>query len=111
MQAKLYKKEMNTVEDSFTKLCYKWSDKEFDILARMKFLPIKGTPLKICIHYLTCKQHRVVFHKSSPYRRSHALDLIYTNVCSINTRTLDDALCFVIFINDYYKKKKYGLLL
>lgn len=71
MQAKLYKKEMNIVENSFIKLQYKQlgyiSKQGFNILVKKKHLLIKGTSLKTCTYYLTSQQHKDIFHKSPPY--------------------------------------------
>ena len=78
-------------------------EKRPDILARKKFIPIKGMPLLTCNDCLTSKQHRVTFHKFSP-QRLNILDLIHIDVCTMDARTLDGTLYFVIFIYDHSRK-------
>ena len=80
------------------------SEKGLDIFVRKKFLPIQDTSLKAYADYLTGKQYKVAFHKSSSHKRSYILDLIHIDVCTIDARTLDRALYFIIFIDDHARK-------
>lgn len=102
---KLYKKKVNIVEDSSTELWYKYfgymSKKEHDILGRKKYFHVKDTLLNAYTHYLIGKQHWFVFYRSSLYRRSHALNFIHIDVCTIDTKTLSGVLYFVIFFYDH----------
>ena len=115
IQAKLCKMKMNIAEDFLTELWHKWlighiSEKGLEIFARKKLLSIKDTFLKICIDCLTDRQCRLAFHKSPLYRRSYILDLIHTDVCTMDARTLDDILYFINFI-DVHSKKVYAFVL
>ncbi|KAI4297117.1 hypothetical protein L6164_037021 [Bauhinia variegata] len=107
MSAKLIATEVNAAEDYSTELWHMrlghMSEKGLKTLARQKLLPIGGNPLKPCTHCLIGKQHRVSFI-SSPHRRSHALDLVHTDVCTMDSRTLGGCLYFVTFIDDYSRK-------
>ena len=76
-------------------------------MTKKKLLPIKGMSLKICIDCLTDKQYRVLFNKSPPHKRSHVLDLIHTDVYTIDARTLGGVLYFVTFIDDYVRKYRF----
>lgn len=64
-----------------------------------------GISLKTSIDCLVGKLHRFSFHKSHRSRRSHVLDLMHTNVCSITDRSLGGALYFVTFIDDHSWKR------
>ena len=80
------------------------SEKGLGILSKKKFLPITGTSLKTCAHCLSSKQHRVAFCSSPPKRRRHILDLVHTDVCSMDARTIGGANYFVTFIVDHSRK-------
>ena len=67
-------------------------------------LPVKGTTLNTCTHCFVGKHARVSFHNSGPHRRSHVLDLVHTDVCTMDTKTLGGASYFVTFIDDYSRK-------
>ena len=60
--------------------------------------------LNTCTHCLVGKQHRVAFQRSPPHRRSHVLDLVHTDVCSMIDKSFGGALYFVSFIDDHSKK-------
>ena len=77
------------------------SEKELGILAKKQSLPVKGTSLKTCTHCFIRKHARVALHNSGPYRRPDVLDLVHTNVCTMDTKSLYGALYFVTFINDH----------
>ena len=62
------------------------------------------TPLKTCDYCLVGKMHKVSFHTHPPTRRPNVIDLIDTNVCTMQTRTLCGALYFVTFIDDHSRK-------
>ena len=61
-------------------------------------------PLKTCDHCLFGKAHRVAFHTNPSSRRSNVIDLIHTDVCTMQTRTVGDALYYVTFIDDHSRK-------
>ena len=62
-------------------------------------------PLKTCDHCLPGKAHRVAFHIYPPSsRRPNVIDLIHTDVCTMQTRTVGGALYFVTFIDDHSRK-------
>lgn len=85
------------------------SEKKLDIFTRKKLLPIKGTFLKACTNCLISKQHRVTFHKFTLHRRSYVLDLIHTDIGTIDARILGCALYFVTFINECLEKYEFCL--
>ena len=93
-QAKFKKGEINAIQkDASIDLWHKRlghiSKKGLQILARKQFLPsLQGMPLKTCVDCLAGKTHRVAFHSQPPSRRSNILDLIHTDVCSMQTKTL-----------------------
>ena len=61
-------------------------------------------PLKTCDHCLVEKAHRVAIHTYPPSRRPNVIDLIHTNVCTMQTITIGNALYFVTFIDDHSRK-------
>ena len=80
------------------------SEKGLGILAKKQSLLVKGKSLETCTHCFIGKHARVAFHSSSPHRRPGVLDLVYTNVCTMDTKSLDAVLYFVTFIDDYSRK-------
>ncbi|CAJ2658330.1 unnamed protein product [Trifolium pratense] len=108
MPVKLCKEEVNAVEDVSTDLWHTrlghLSQKGLNILLKKNFLPVKGTPLKTCTHCFSGKQHRVSFRSSGPHRRQNILDLIHTDVCMMDSKSLGGALYFVTFIDDHSRK-------
>ena len=115
MEAKLHKGEINaTQRDVNIELWHRRlghiSEKGLQALARKQFLPnLHGMPLKTCDHYLVGKPHRVAFHTYTSSRRLNVIDLIHTDVCTMQTRTIGGALYFVTFIDDH--SRKFGVLL
>ena len=61
-------------------------------------------PLKTCDHCLVGKAHRVAFHTYPPSKRLNVIDLIHTDVCTMQTRIVGGALYFVAFIDDHCRK-------
>ena len=61
-------------------------------------------PLKTCDHCLVGKAHRVAFHTYPPSKRPNVIDLIHTDVCNMQTRTVGGAHYFVTFIDDHFGK-------
>ena len=61
-------------------------------------------PLKTCDHCLVGKAHRVALHTYPPSKRPNVIDLIHSNVCTMQTRTVGGALYFVTFIDDHSRK-------
>ena len=110
MEAKLHTGEINTIQkgesiDLWHKRLGHISEKGLQTLARKQFLPkLQGTSLKSCDHCLVGKTHRVAFPTYPSSRRSDVIDLVHTDVCTMQTRTLGCALYFVTFIDDYSRK-------
>ena len=108
MQAKVRSGVVNAVEETSTDVWHRWlghlSEKGLETLSRHNLLPLKGTHLRPCTHCLHGKQHKVSFHKLPFHRRSHVLDLVHTDVCSMTTKILGGALYFVTFIDDHSRK-------
>ena len=65
---------------------------------------LRGMPLKTCVDCLGGKNHRVAFDPHPPSRRSNILDLIHTDVYSMQAKTLGGAFYFVTFIDDHSRK-------
>ena len=61
-------------------------------------------PLKTCDNCLVGKTYRVAFHTYPPSRRPNVIDLIHTDVCTMQTRIVGGALYFVTFIDDHSRK-------
>ena len=110
MEARLQKGEINAVQngssiDLWHQRLGHISEKGLQTLVRKKFIPdLQGTTIKTCDHCLVGKTHRVSFHKHPPSRKSHVLDLIHTDVCTMQSRTLGGAIYFVTFIDDHSRK-------
>ena len=110
MEAKLQKGEINAAQrDVSIELWHKRlshiSEKGLQTLDRKLFLPnLQSMPLKTCDHCLVGKAHRVAFHTYPPSRRLNVIDLIHTDVCTMQTRTIGGALYFVTFIDDHSRK-------
>ena len=60
--------------------------------------------LKTCDNYLIGKAHRAAFHTYPPSRRPNVIDLIHTDVYTMQTRTVGGALYFTTFIDDHSRK-------
>ena len=60
--------------------------------------------LKTCVHCFVRNTHRVPFKSFSPSQKSQILDLIHTDVCMIQSRSIGDAHYFVTFIDDCFRK-------
>ena len=110
IEAKLHKKEINVVQkDASIELWHRRlghiNEKGLQTLARKQFLPnFQGMPLKTYGHCLVGKTHRVAFHTYFPSRRPNIIDLIYIDVCTMQTRTVGGTLYFVTFIDDHLRK-------
>ena len=108
LQAKLCKEDVNVADDSSSDLWHirlgHLSEKGLSVLAKKHSLPVKGTTLNTCTHCFVGKHARVSFHNSGPHRRSHVLDLVHTDVCTMDAKTLGGASYFVTFIDDYSRK-------
>ena len=108
LPGKLCKKEVNTVDDSSSNLWYMrfghLSEKGLGILAKKQSLPMKDIYLNTCTHCFIGKHARVAFHSSGPYRRPNVLNLVHTDVCTIDTKSLGSASYFVTFIDDHSQK-------
>ena len=60
--------------------------------------------LKTYNYCLFGKSHRVVFHTNPSSRRPNVIDLIHTDVCTMQIRTVSGALYFVTFIGYHFRK-------
>ena len=80
------------------------SEKGLQVLVRKKFLPVKGTSLLPCTHCLSGKQSRVVFRRFPSHRKPDILDLVHTDVCTMQSYTLGGALYYVTFIDDHSRR-------
>ena len=81
------------------------SENGLQILVKEQLLPSnKGTSLTPCTYCLVGKQRRVSFQKSVSSRKSNILDLVHTDVCTMNTKSLGGALYYVSFIDDHSRK-------
>ena len=59
------------------------------------------------LHYTHClsrKQSRVTFRRSPSHRKPDILDLVYTDVYTMQSNALGGALYYVTFINDHSRK-------
>ena len=100
---------MNIVEnEAFTKLWHKWlgliSENGLQVLVIKKLLPVKGMLILPCTHCLSRKQSRVAFHRFLSRRKPGILDLVHTDVYTMQSNTLSSALYYVTFIDDHSKK-------
>lgn len=82
------------------------SEKGLQTLARKKYLPQlqSMSSLKTCDHCIVGKTHRVAFNTHSSSKRSGLIDLIHTDVCSMQSKSLGGSLYFVTFIDDHSRK-------
>ena len=81
------------------------SEKGLQILTKEQLLSNnKGMSLTPYTHCLVGKQRRVSFQKCSSSRKSNILDLVHTDVCTMNTTTLGGTLYYVTFIDDHSRK-------
>ena len=80
------------------------SEKGLQVLARKKLLPVKGTSLLTCTHCMSGKQSRVAFHRFPSCRKLDILDLVHTDVCTMQSNTLGGTLYYVTFIDDHLRK-------
>ena len=81
-------------------------EKELEIISRKGFLPsLAGTSLKTYVHCLARKTHKVAFKSFFfSFRKSQILDLIHTDVCMMQSRSIGSALYFMVLINDCSRK-------
>ena len=94
IEAKIKKKDVNvTVKDpdieTWNKRLGHIGEKGLETLGRKGFLPsFAGTSLNTCVHCLVGKAHRVAFKSFSPSRKNQILDLIHTDVCMMQSRSI-----------------------
>ena len=92
MQARVCIGEANIVDDLSINLWHQrlghMNTKGMQILAKKNLLPdITGMNMKSCVDCLAGKQHRVAFRTRPPSRRKNVLDLVHTDVCSMDVRS------------------------
>ena len=61
-------------------------------------------PLKTCDHCLVGKAHKIAFHTNPPSKRPNVIDLIHTDVYTMQTRIVGGALYFVTLIDDHSRE-------
>ena len=72
------------------------------MLSKKQNIPgLKSTDLEVCAHYLVGKQHRVSFNTLLPFRKANVLDLVHTDICSMDATSLSGARYNITFIDDY----------
>lgn len=109
MQARVCNGDVNVAGDASSDLWHNrlghMGEKGLQILSKKDYLPnFSGMPLHSCVDCLDGKQHRVAFRSRPPFRRKHALDLVHTDVCSMDAKSHRGAQYFVTFIDDYSRK-------
>ena len=109
MQAKVCAGEVNVADECSSELWHNrlghMSEKGMQMLSKKQYLPdVSGMSLRSCVDCLAGKQHRVAFHSRPPSRRKYPLDLVHTDVCSMDAKSHSGALYFVSFIDDYSRK-------
>ena len=67
-------------------------------------LEVKNVQLEKCTDCLACKQNRTSLWSRPPMRRKAPLELAYTNVYSMDTKSHVGSQYFVTFIDDYNRK-------
>ena len=81
--------------------------KDFDIetwykrlgyIGEKRLETLASISLKTRVHCLIRKAQRVAFKNFSSSRKSQILDLIHTDICMIQSRSIGGALYFVTFI-------------
>ena len=82
------------------------SERGLKILVGKNLLPgLKSHELNFCEHCIYGKQQRVSFMRGFHERKTHILELVYSDVCGpINVKSLGGASYFVTFIDDASKK-------
>ena len=108
-EARLVTGEVNIVEnEASTELWHKrlghMNEKGFQVLAKKKLLRVKGMSLLPCTHCLYGKQSRVTFCRFPSCRKLDILDLVHTDVCTMQSNTLGGTLYYVTFIDDHLRK-------
>ena len=73
-------------------------------MLRMKLLLVKGTSLLPYTHCLSGRQSRVAFRRFPSHAKLDILDLVHTDVCTMQSNTLGGALYYVTFIDDHSRK-------
>lgn len=109
-KAKLSKGEGNIADRSSTILWYKCfghvSEKEIQILVSKQILPeVRGTYLKKYVQCISGEHHKVTFWSTPLLGRKNILDLIHIDICFIYEKSMGGAHYFVMFIDDYSRKK------
>ena len=61
-------------------------------------------PLKTCDHCLVGKAHKIAFHTNPPSKRPNVIDLIHTDVYTMQTRIVGGAPYFVTLIDDHSRE-------
>ncbi|CAN0906841.1 Retrovirus-related Pol polyprotein from transposon TNT 1-94 [Linum grandiflorum] len=81
------------------------SEKSMVKLARKKtILGLDQVHLERCIDCLAGKQNRVAFKSYPPSRAKNMLDLVHSDLCEADSKSLGGARYFVTFIDDHSRK-------
>ena len=86
------------------RLCH-MRDKRMRKLAVDDLIPeVKNLQLDKCANCLVGKQNRTSFRLRPPMRRKAQVELVHTNVCSVDTKSHSGGQYFVTFIDDHSRK-------
>ena len=81
------------------------SEKGMRKLAADDLIPeVKNVHLDKCANCLTGKQNRTSFQSRPPMRREALLQLVHTDVCSVDMKSHSGGQYFVTFIDDHSRK-------
>ncbi|CAN1245512.1 Retrovirus-related Pol polyprotein from transposon TNT 1-94 [Linum grandiflorum] len=81
------------------------SEKSMVKLARKKAIPgLDQVHLERCVDCLAGKQNRVAFKSSPPSRAKNVLDLVHSDLCEADSKSLGGARYFATFIDDHSRK-------
>ena len=86
------------------RLCH-MRDKRMRKLAVDDLIPeVKNLQLDKCANCLVGKQNRTSFRLRPPMRRKAQVELVHTNVCSVDTKSHSGGQYFVTFIDEHSHK-------
>ena len=81
------------------------SEKSMVKLAKKKVIPgLDHVHLERCVDCLAGKQNRVAFRSSPPSRAKNVLDLVHSDLCEADSKSLGGARYFATFIDDHSRK-------
>ena len=109
MHARLCHNEVNVATDTAGELWHKRlchvSEKGMRKIAADDLIPeVKNVHLEKCADCLAGKQNRTSFRSRPPMRRKALLELVHTDVCSVDMKSHSGGQYFVTFIDDHSRK-------